>query len=357
MMTKDEYMKKLRSALSEYSESVRDEIISDYEEHFDEGHRAGKSDEEIMHDLGDIDEMTANLDEEKESSRRDGGKKTSSSTSTMVFSSSYSSVVIDTRDTDISLEASSDASVHVSLEEEKEGEHEYSFTENGTTLRLTVKGAPEKRTIFSNVKAFSSLGFNLTAGRSTLKISLPGNTEEVRVESKSGDILCQRLGNGILSVSSCSGDVEGDNLSSDSVSLRSISGDVSLSSSSSRSIVLVSTSGDVEMKKCRSAEAELKSTSGDISFSGEAENIDGKTVSGDVDCTLGPDFREGALISASGDISVTTDGASFTAKARTLSGRIRFMGNSVKSVNTFRTGNGKGCLTIESMSGDISIDR
>ncbi len=356
MMTKDEYMRKLRSALSGYSESVRDEIISDYEEHFEEGNRAGKSDEEIMRDLGDIDEMTANLDEEKETEDRDGGMKTTSSSS-MVFSSSYSSVVIDTQDTDISLEESSDSSVHVSLEEEKEGEHEYSFTEDGTTLRLRVDGAPEKRTIFSNVKAFSSLGFNLTAGRSTLRVSLPGNTEEVRVESKSGDISCSGLGNGILSASSCSGDVECENIRSDDVTLRSMSGDVSLSSSSSRSVVLVSTSGDIEMKKCRSAKAELKSTSGDISFSGEAENIEGKTDSGDVDCTLGPDFSEGSLISASGDISVTADGASFTAKARTLSGRIRFMGNSVRGENTFRTGNGNGCLTIESMSGDISIDR
>ena len=334
-MTKEEYMDKLRSALAGYSESVSDEIISDYEEHFEEGLKAGKTDDEIISNLGDIDEMTQNLEDVKCGKEEKSDRKASSSAS---VSFSSLSVIIDTQDTDIEMEPSDDASVHVSFEEDRKGEHEYSFTENDGTLHLSVAGAPEKRTIFSNVKAFRNLGVNLTAGRSRLRVTVPEKTEEVKIESKSGDVSASSVKSREISISSYCGDVECELMKCDSISLRSIS-------------------GDVELKKSRSEKAEMKSTSGDIFSSGDRERIDAKTVSGDVDCTLTSVFRKGTLISASGSISVTSDGASFTAKAGTLSEKVRFMGLSARDGNTFRIGDGKGSLVLESMSGNISLNK
>ena len=62
-MNKQEYMYNLFEALRPFDEDVRNEIISDYEEHFADGLANGKTEEQIVEELGPIDELIA----EKES--------------------------------------------------------------------------------------------------------------------------------------------------------------------------------------------------------------------------------------------------------------------------------------------------
>ena len=62
-MTKVEYMAQLRSGLCGFDKEVRDEIISDYEEHFDEGIALGKSEDEICKELGSVEELVEELKE------------------------------------------------------------------------------------------------------------------------------------------------------------------------------------------------------------------------------------------------------------------------------------------------------
>lgn len=60
-MTKMEYMDKLKEALSVFDAEISEEIISDYEEHFEFGQANGKSDEEIIKELGNIDDLVSEL--------------------------------------------------------------------------------------------------------------------------------------------------------------------------------------------------------------------------------------------------------------------------------------------------------
>ena len=62
-MTKVEYMAQLRSGLCGFDKEIRDEIISDYEEHFDEGIALGKSEDEICKELGSVEELINELKE------------------------------------------------------------------------------------------------------------------------------------------------------------------------------------------------------------------------------------------------------------------------------------------------------
>ena len=52
-MTKVEYMAQLKSGLCGFDKEIRDEIISDYEEHFEAGLALGKS-EELINELKEI---------------------------------------------------------------------------------------------------------------------------------------------------------------------------------------------------------------------------------------------------------------------------------------------------------------
>lgn len=60
-MTKNEYMEKLNEALSGFDSEIRDEIVADYEEHFEAGQANGKTDDEIAEELGSIEDLVNEL--------------------------------------------------------------------------------------------------------------------------------------------------------------------------------------------------------------------------------------------------------------------------------------------------------
>lgn len=81
-MSKQEYMYNLWEALNDYNPEIRDEIVNDYEDHFAMGHQAGKSDDEVIKELGSIDELIKDLKEiygpgksSEGSKKQSGGKK------------------------------------------------------------------------------------------------------------------------------------------------------------------------------------------------------------------------------------------------------------------------------------------
>ena len=57
VMNKQEYMKKLQERLENFGKELQEEIMEDYRQHFAEGENEGKSEEEIIEELGNIEEM------------------------------------------------------------------------------------------------------------------------------------------------------------------------------------------------------------------------------------------------------------------------------------------------------------
>ncbi|MBR5733656.1 MAG: DUF1700 domain-containing protein, partial [Lachnospiraceae bacterium] len=60
-MTKQEYMDKLREKLAGFDEDIKNEIFTDYEEHFTMGAANGKTEDQICEELGSIDELVDEL--------------------------------------------------------------------------------------------------------------------------------------------------------------------------------------------------------------------------------------------------------------------------------------------------------
>ncbi len=74
-MNKQEYMKNLFEALSEFDSEISNEIIDDYEQRFEDGLKEGKSEEQIIEELGDIDELIAELKELRGDNENETTKK------------------------------------------------------------------------------------------------------------------------------------------------------------------------------------------------------------------------------------------------------------------------------------------
>ena len=64
-MTKQEYLQKLQEKLERFSQELQEEILEDYRQHFAEGENEGKSEYEIIEELGNIEEMIRELSEDE----------------------------------------------------------------------------------------------------------------------------------------------------------------------------------------------------------------------------------------------------------------------------------------------------
>lgn len=78
-MNKIEYLDALKAALKDTDKEIMEEIISDYEEHFQVGAENGKSEEQICEDLGSIDDLVQEIKEVYKTEKK-SGKATDDST-------------------------------------------------------------------------------------------------------------------------------------------------------------------------------------------------------------------------------------------------------------------------------------
>lgn len=129
-MTKNEYMKMLEIQLGKFSESTRQEILEDYENHFAEAMSQGKSEEEIINELGDIQDMIDEIAEEDlsqenipENGMYDGADDSSTSeadsSGRRVISDctgTYRKIVADCKATDVIVRTSTDDKLYVQYE-------------------------------------------------------------------------------------------------------------------------------------------------------------------------------------------------------------------------------------------------
>ena len=169
------------------------------------------------------------------------------------------------------------------------------------------------------------------------------------------------------------------------VSLHTVSGDIDLKDVADF-IEVETVSGDVEVQDC-TGKMKLASVSGDITANGNASHFDANTVSGDVNAEIGLSERVD-LSTVSGDVEIefelATDGR---VDAETVSGDValhfdndvvnaRFdidtgpggdIENSITDDRSdssfigaekikFRSGDGKGTVEINTMSGSIEVE-
>lgn len=370
-MTKSEYMAALQNKLERFNRELQQEIVEDYEQHFAEGIAAGKTEEEIMAELGSIEDMIQELPEEdaqkdgifiqtpggneihltggiefKKAQKGDAADAEARNTS-MTYTGSYEAVVIDGLIADVSLEQSEDGQIRVEYRNDGDRfmQQKYRFyqyedagvfyvgvrrdesasAEAKQAVKFMLFGKKVKMDFdksFPNV--FADVWNGDCNGSITLNIQIPAGMPRVELKTQSGDINVRDVAPVQLDISTTSGDMEILHVTADRLRLNAASGDIVAHQISGADMDANTASGDMDLTDVETGTLRLQTASGDIV---------GRYMRG----------SRAALGAASGDVEF--DGAYERYQAKTGSGDV-----------VMRVQAGAKDIQISTGSGDVEVD-
>ena len=386
-MKKDEFFAQLRNAFAGMDEELIMDILSDYENHFNEGMENGKSEEEICEELGNVEEIRqAFLDENSAAmtinvnsfvSNDSGANKQSDSN--IVFPINR---VTDTNNTDdANFNSNSDTVgnsdiynrfypgiqrvnaqlTDADIEIKKSSTNDVELSVTGgladdiealkETLRVSASAGTlsiqqEKKAGISVSYAASRL-FGFKVGKYSagivIHIAVPEQFEKIKVKSISGDIVANDISSERFLVEAVSGDISVDQLNTKQCELNSKSGDIKTNNSSAKTLLIHTGSGDVGVEDCQADELLASSISGDVNvIACKADKMDVVSISGDIKAEFDKSAQCRAK-STSGDCKVTI-GNQVDAVVSSTSGdvNVRYIGEIGLE------------MTLSSTSGDVS---
>jgi|GEM_PF-2589966 len=367
IMNKEEYLRKLEKSLRHYQSEEREELLSSFLQHFQSASLEGKSDEEIIRELGSIEELFG--DEDEVTVKVDGDNFSQSikdlvsnsqklaaealrkSYSALSDSLQFVSVSLDqlsyedAYSDEISDEIKEIKVVAKSLDIElKQGEDSFTYVpcvdNNGELSQMDI--LVEDNSLI------------LKADEGLLTIAL--NKEyKLTLVSENGDIDIENCKGNSLRLQSKNGDLNLENIKFNKVYLKTTSGDINIEDSSMEDGYFETTSGDICFEEvvgdlvsvttvsgdidcaCDITKLKLTTVSGDITLENESnELLKVKTVSGDIELAL-PNNCKGQIKTSSGDVDISKD-------------------NKKKGFGLYELIGEYGEIEVSSVSGDIEIN-
>lgn len=312
-MTKSEYMAALQNKLERFNRELQQEIVEDYEQHFTEGIAAGKTEEEIMAELGSIEDMIQELPEEDaqkdgifiqtpngneihltggiEFKKAEKGDEADSNTGaedssiSMTYPGEYKAVVIDGLIADVSLGQSEDGQIRVEYRNDGDRflQQKYRFYqyEEAGVFYVGVKknesaSAEAKQAVkfmlfgkkvkmdFDFPNVFADVWNGDCNGSIVLNVRIPAGIPRVELKTQSGDINARDLTPVQLDMSTTSGDMELFHLTVDRLRLNAASGDIVAHQISGADLDANTASGDMDLTDVEAGTLRLQTASGDI---------------------------------------------------------------------------------------------
>lgn len=342
-MTKAEYMQHLKEALQGYDRSFAEEILESYEEHFADGIKSGRTEEEICDELGKIENFMKDIEDmmgDKDIHTHEVDHFTSIEEAKERYSG-INKIELALVSMNVKVRPSEDNELHVYLENgrEKSKYLQESISGDSYYAREIVDKNHKKGS------ALKGLGFIFLMGISceedqTLVVEVPSRLNSLKIKTMSGDLKLQEVWSKALTLETMSGDIEQNKIYAEEAILKTASGDIQLRDGKGKDAVLQTTSGDISWREGNVEEAQITTISGDVDFmgskanrlkikttSGEVElrnseiaDLNAATTSGDIEGTF---FAEKLSVqSISGDIDMTLDrrGRELIAKTKSVSG-------------------------------------
>lgn len=373
-MTKSEYMEALQKKLECFNRELQQEIVEDYEQHFAEGIAAGKTEEEIVAELGSIEDMIQELSEEdlRQSGTETRGQKEDSEdnvcaeedSQSNIYSGEYKAVVIDGAVGDVNIEQSDNGQIYIEYQNNGSKEYRfYQYEEDGVFYAgiRRDKGASAKEAkravkimLFGktlNVDLDNPLDFGKTfagvwnsSGGITLNVRIPAEMPRLEVKTVSGDINVRDVTPEQLNINSTSGDIEIRHVTVDRLRLNATSGDITANRICSSDADVCVTSGDVELDDADVGTFHLQTASGD--FSGNYMRGNRMTVgTGSGDVEFDGCFERYSIRTGSGDVELRAEAGAKEIRVGTGSGDVELNLTALESTEvTVSTGSGEATV-------------
>ncbi|MCM1025644.1 MAG: DUF4097 family beta strand repeat-containing protein [Roseburia sp.] len=356
-MTKQEYLNLLQEKLEAFSKELQKEIIEDYEEHFAEGLAAGKTEEEIIRELGDIEDMIRELpeDEVSQQSPCKAELAPAAEQGNFVCTGKYQGLVINGLIADVMLERSENETVSGDYEiDEAEGlEPRYCFYqyEKDGVLHLEIKENPDflkgslrERKVMLFGKTLVRFNSFRNEAEVRLLVKVPRDIPRIELQTTSGDVRAAGICTVQLSVATTSGDMKLSRNVAEKISARTASGDFEIEEATCREFQLGTASGDVSAVSVTAEELSVKTGSGDVRLSAvKLGSLQAGTGSGDIVET--GEIRNRSIRTGSGDVVVNPIGSADSVNIGTGSGDVVLDIQAIDGVRaTVRTGSGDGII-------------
>lgn len=357
-MNKETYLNELAQALKMYDKAYVDEIISDYDAHFEGGRQQGKSETDICAELGSVSDVIAQIKELLGNEKlekfvparpdapitdsgdgyfyKHGGQSESPNGGTQPgnqFGGNDDGTVRSFRfqagSADVRLCPARDGRFRVYTEDKEDMQYVEQSFNDGVYLGRVV---PKKGGFLGVNILFATVG--------TVIAEIPDTVEDIKIQVRSGDVLIHGI-------------------RAEKMDIFTASGDVSVKKSESRSLEIKTASGDIELKKTNTEILCIQTVSGDVRYEDVLANeFSCKTTSGDIGGKK-IESRSAFVKSVSGDVALNlnNDDEMFMAYAKSVSGTIKIKGGyRVEDKDFFGEDMGNRIkAAVETVSGDIRI--
>lgn len=403
-MTKNEYLAALNQALANYSPSFKKDILDAFEAHFQEGISEGRSEEEIMNDLGTIDDVIENIHMmggEKETVHKEQKNKDYEVLKEGLSTAFHAF-------TRIADEAIGHAkNFTVNMDRKKNTAHYYSKPQTQTlpnsivnlvihsetlisSLDITLEKGNElcyeftqSQSIFRNpttdgiyCEINDTTATILVSGSGDLTVKIPSNVSTITMEApagdvdindikldefnchnKSGDVSISRVEMKRADFTMLAGDLDVSDSNFDEISMKLSAGDLDLTNTTGNLYANIA-AGDIDIQKHAADVIQISATAGDIDMEVSSPNIEVKSTAGDIDLNVHGDIHSIKVTSTAGDIDMTTDSKDYQASLSTNFGDVDFdddLPYQKLHGKKYIVGNGKGEILIKTNAGDIDF--
>ena len=358
-MRKEEYFAELEKKLTGYDVEMQQEILEEFHAHFNEAVQNGKSEEEVLEDLGSPDELYENI-------RSIYGDPSPRSSDAFPFDiDQFSSALkgaFNTIGEIVSITVDSAVQSYREQENASQMRTESSVVdcEGCDTLRIRSWNCDLDVYISRGEKleyTFRPVNSLFTKKQASLNVEVMDRKVDFVGELGRGKLIVKvpetfRL----LQMDLTSGDTEVIGLDLAEMDMRTTSGDLSLRSCEIGTLRVSVTSGDISCRDCR-GDVYLKATSGDVSmFTQEGETIMVSTTAGDIDVQAKADRI--SLSAASGDVQCDRPDEDYTVDITTRSGDVvNYTGEKMVRVEkgVYFISGGRKRIRVQTASGDITI--
>lgn len=346
-MTRSEYMNSLQEKLEKFGKELQEEIMEDYRQHFAEGEKQGRTEEEIIDELGNVEEMIRELAEMDQDRDPDNEYRTIERERNCTYTGEYKGIELAGEEADIRLEVSDGNQIQVdykndgNMKERLQYEF-YQYDKDGkfyAGVKRRNSGENQKVKILGKMMfTYQSGFFKGSNGTAKLTVKVPKGMPQVLVSVASGDISAHGLEAGDLQCKTGSGDINISAVRLKKIQINCGSGDIAVSDIGSESGSLQSSSGDIVVKNAQAEAFSCNTASGDIAVkNAEVSQLACSTASGDI--SIEARVRDCRCSTESGDLVVKAADAE-RIKCNTASGDVSLH---IKDVDGVEAKVSQGC--------------